>query len=263
MTDTLKRNGHLVDGLRTMLSRTEGLDLVAVALRTVIETDAWRERVEERTGDTFGFVTFPEFVTARPLDGLGMTVPEIEAILKVYEEHDTLRLLREACKGNHGGDRRSEQAPIKRINGALDPKRGPNRRDATLARLHRDSPGLYDRVVAGELSANRAAIQAGFRKPTASIPVDTPEAAVTALLRRFDRDALLAVLRAQLEEFFGPKAKAALAVGQAQGGREHALGSREPKPRDEQARTRDQVGNALGVSGAGMTVPAGWVNASW
>ena len=39
-----------------------------------------------------------------------------------------------------------------------------NSRRYTLARLERDHPALYARVLAGELSAHRAAILAGFRK---------------------------------------------------------------------------------------------------
>jgi hypothetical protein len=43
----------------------------------------------------------------------------------------------------------------------------------TLARLNRDHPELAERVEAGELSANAAAIQAGFRKkPTWRCKVD-------------------------------------------------------------------------------------------
>lgn len=39
-----------------------------------------------------------------------------------------------------------------------------NSRAFTLSRLKKDAPELFDRVVAGELSANAAAIEAGFRK---------------------------------------------------------------------------------------------------
>jgi hypothetical protein len=37
-------------------------------------------------------------------------------------------------------------------------------KEYTIARLQRDRPDLAERVIAGELSANAAAIQAGFRK---------------------------------------------------------------------------------------------------
>ena len=63
-----------------------------------------------------------------------------------------------------------------------------------LARLRRDRPDLAERVIAGDLSASAAAIEAGFRRPMKSIPIDSPESAVKALLRVFDRADLLAAL---------------------------------------------------------------------
>jgi hypothetical protein len=57
----------------------------------------------------------------------------------------------------------------------------------TLRRLARDNPELLDRVASGELSANGAAVLAGFRRPMKSVPIDSPCSAVRALLRVFFR----------------------------------------------------------------------------
>lgn len=54
----------------------------------------------------------------------------------------------------------------------------------TLARLRRDDPDLAQAVERGELSANAAAIKAGFRQPTWTAPVD-PERLAGALQRRY------------------------------------------------------------------------------
>ena len=54
----------------------------------------------------------------------------------------------------------------------------------TLARLKRDHPDLAVRVVAGELTANAAAIQAGFRRKTWSAP-DDPEQLAQAVAKRY------------------------------------------------------------------------------
>ncbi|AGA33761.1 hypothetical protein TVNIR_2101 [Thioalkalivibrio nitratireducens DSM 14787] len=54
----------------------------------------------------------------------------------------------------------------------------------TLRRLARDNPELLGKVEAGELTANAAAIEAGFRKPTKSIPVDSAESAVRGTAAR-------------------------------------------------------------------------------
>jgi hypothetical protein len=60
-----------------------------------------------------------------------------------------------------------------------------NSKPGTLRRLARSHPDLLARVESGELSAHAAAVQAGIRKPMKSIPIDTPDAAIRALLRVF------------------------------------------------------------------------------
>ena len=63
-------------------------------------------------------------------------------------------------------------------------------------RLRRDRPDLAERVDRGELSAHAAGIEAGIVKPTATVPIDTPERAIAALARRFTRDELRVALEA-------------------------------------------------------------------
>jgi hypothetical protein len=68
--------------------------------------------------------------------------------------------------GRHGGDRRSEKA---KADQGSDKKTVPTLigrgRNYDLARLDRDRPDLAARVRAKKMSANAAAIEAGFRKP--------------------------------------------------------------------------------------------------
>ena len=44
------------------------------------------------------------------------------------------------------------------------------------------------------MQAGFAMLEAGFRKPMKSIPIDSPESAVTALLRVFSKEELLSAL---------------------------------------------------------------------
>jgi hypothetical protein len=79
----------------------------------------------------------------------------------------------------HGGDRRSEglQADIVSL-------KGGNQREYLLARLERDGQtDLLARIERGDLSAHRAAIEAGYVKPTMTVPAD-PVAMARALRRR-------------------------------------------------------------------------------
>ena len=72
----------------------------------------------------------------------------------------TIGHLAQCVLGLHGGDRKNEKAKNQDRNPTLI-GRG---RDYDIARLERDRPDLAARVRANELSANAAAIEAGFRK---------------------------------------------------------------------------------------------------
>lgn len=61
-----------------------------------------------------------------------------------------------------------------------------NSKDRLAARIKRDHPAIAARVANGEFKSIRAAaLEAGIVKPMRSIQVDTPEAAIRALLRVF------------------------------------------------------------------------------
>ncbi len=71
----------------------------------------------------------------------------------------------------------------------VKPTRGGNSEAYTLRRLRRDRPDLADRVINRELSSNAAAIEAGFREKSITIPFN-PEGAARALIRKFTIDDL-------------------------------------------------------------------------
>ena len=68
----------------------------------------------------------------------------------------------------------------------IKPNKGGTDTSYLAARLKRDHPEIAARVANGEFKSIRAAaLEAGIVKPMRSIPVDTPEAAIRALLRVF------------------------------------------------------------------------------
>lgn len=60
----------------------------------------------------------------------------------------------------------------------------------TLRRLKEDHPELYQRVVAGALSANAAAREAGIRRPTTTIYTDDAASIARTLKKKLDADTL-------------------------------------------------------------------------
>jgi len=71
-------------------------------------------------------------------------------------------------------------------------------KEAGLRRLRKDHKDLHDKVMRGELSVNQAMLDAGFRKPTKTIPLDSPQSAVRALLRVFDHEDLISAINDEI-----------------------------------------------------------------
>jgi len=140
------------------------LDSIPALLRRIIENRAWECRQVKMRG-VVQLANLRELITKEPMEGWGENPEKIENLIR--DDVEVLAMWREAMKGKQGGDRRSDVA-IKDDNVILDKANQGNSRSYTVSRLQREAPELFAQVVAGTLSANAAAIQAGFRKkPTA------------------------------------------------------------------------------------------------
>jgi len=126
-------------------------------LRKVIEVRAWESRLHN--GRLYELPSLRELVTRKPLEGWGQNPAKIEALLK--DSPDVLAMWREEMK-EKTHDRGNQHTGGKSDNVNLA-KKG-NSKAYTVSRLKRESPELFAQVVAGELSANAAAIKAGWRK---------------------------------------------------------------------------------------------------
>jgi hypothetical protein len=195
------------DVMRDMHSGAHGIRMAKLALIRLLTDEPedggpkpWQAFVIRATdgsiiADTTGnpHKTFREFVEAKPLRGLGESVADIERLLS--DEPEALARLREELAGSHGGDRegagRKSKDAIKNNNIILDsepdlfsqPPQKPKKGDGpkkpqqgtskayTLSRLKKNAPELFERVKAGELSANAAALQAGFRKQPSPLEI--------------------------------------------------------------------------------------------
>lgn len=125
-------------------------------IKSILDNDAWRDR--EVDGKLMHNDTFREFIIVPPLRGCGWG-KQIDAIEKLLglKDQDIQRRWQQAMVGAHGVHHDTDNISI------MKPAHGTSRAD-TLRRLHKDHLELYERVIAGDLSANAAAIEAGFRK---------------------------------------------------------------------------------------------------
>jgi hypothetical protein len=131
-----------------------GLSSLPGLIKKIIETRAWESRMVR--GKLVQFKSLREMITTSPMDGgWGEEVGKIEQLLKGDADAETAwrEEMKEQGRRNDLGDNVTE---VKAEKG--------NSRAYTLTRLQKHHPELYERVKAGEISANAAAIEAGFRK---------------------------------------------------------------------------------------------------
>jgi hypothetical protein len=126
-------------------------------LRRIIDERAW----ESRRVPGRGVVTMQslrELVTTAPITGWGEDPSKIEAVIR--DDAEVLAMWEKAMQIKPGPKKHDNSFDtVKGTNASTG-----NSRAYTVSRLQRESPDLFAKVAAGEMSANAAAIKAGFRK---------------------------------------------------------------------------------------------------
>jgi len=150
------------------------LELVPKIIKTLLETEAWRDR--EVDGRPYHNDSFLQFITTKPLQGCGWPVEKIKALLA--KDPDVEAMFHRATTGKKGRPPKENGDIV-----TIKSERGHSRA-YVLDRLKRERPDLFDKVVAGELSANAAAIEAGWRRQ------QTPLERICKLLPKISDDEL-------------------------------------------------------------------------
>lgn len=137
-------------------AKSKAIDLKR-SLQSLREDEHWRKLSDS---DGRAFIAWEDFCQYPEPWGLGMAMAEVGAIL---DETDPAKTVAAVLRAKAGRPKKDEKNGDKH-NHFSQEERGTGR-DYTLARLDRDRPELAARVRAGDLSANAAATEAGFRKP--------------------------------------------------------------------------------------------------
>jgi hypothetical protein len=227
----LADNGQQVRMLQQVLSQTDGLRAtVPKVLGRLIRKDAWRDFLTV-DGQHFRWnaADFRRFLEAPRPSGCQTPVETIERILKGTEAWEAFLELtrgeRGGChlEGGHNpeglggragkardtlfnrdiitveqkGDDSLTTLPIDPL--PAEPKRDYAREaptgtslSYTFRRLKKEAPELAAKVMAGETSANAAAVAAGFRERKVTVPYD-PARAARILVKHLGRDAARAL----------------------------------------------------------------------
>ena len=194
MNDQLRGNALVNDALGSALrSGGNALGTVPALLKRVLADESWREFVTKRD-EHVRHDRFADFVTARPLKGLGADMPLIDRIVGTNDP-DLLRALRNAKKGKRGRPPKDAEIPKDSI-GIID----TGHADYMAQRLASESPVEYEAVKRGEKSINAAAISAGIRKRRVPVRLDSPESANETLRKHMPPDTRRTLARLLIDD---------------------------------------------------------------
>jgi hypothetical protein len=187
MTDGLRNRALLVESLGSALRNGDhGLKTVPALLKRILTEESWRD-FETKRGERVVHDRFIDFVTTRPLRGLGASVDLIKRIIGT-EDPELLVLLHEALKAKPGQPS-SDEARTSGDDAAL-----------TAQRLAREAPEEYAAVLRGERTINAAAVRAGIRRRRVAIRLDNAESAAETLRKHMARDQLNALIKLLTDE---------------------------------------------------------------
>ena len=136
------------------------LDSIPALLRRIIENKAWECRQVKMRG-VVQLANLRELITKEPMEGWGENPERIEALIR--DDVEVLAMWRDAMVERPGKRSKVNLDNADNVSNKEKVQAG-NSRSYTVSRLQREAPELFAQVVAGTLSANAAAIQAGFRK---------------------------------------------------------------------------------------------------
>jgi hypothetical protein len=159
------------------------LDNADWLVRMVEETD--RLRLWEKSCDGFRYPDAETFLREKVLLEFDLTERQAQAVIEAIRAEragDAQSILSDADKARAQTDPASPEYVAQGTRSDLQPrynvpKSGGNRKDKALRRLARERPDLLERFERGELSANAAALEAGFRRPSVQITAADPAAA--------------------------------------------------------------------------------------
>ncbi len=188
-------SGIIINGLLIAMHDGEaGLSSVPALIRRIIEDDMWQHFVVESTREGVTHKRFIDFITAKPLRGLGTDQKMLKRICS--DDIKVVNLIDKTVQEKPGGDKKSPEYRIIGNNGNNGSKRSSpvgNNSQYALRKLRKDASKLHAEVLDGKLSPHAAMVKAGFRPKTFTV-VHEPTACADTLKRKFTAKQLQVII---------------------------------------------------------------------
>ena len=155
---------RVVSSLQHSLAEgAHGIDCVPKLIVRVIAENLWREFYCEPMQSEVRHESFERYVTDNLPTGLGTTIRFLKNLCR--DDAEALKAIDQAIQQKQSGGK-NQHTKQKCLLDNIQEAKAPTgtSRDAAIRRLRKDRPDLLEKVIAGQLSAHAAALEAGHRK---------------------------------------------------------------------------------------------------
>jgi hypothetical protein len=180
-------SGIVINGLmRSLRDGEAGLADVPKLIELIITDNMWRHFVVESTREDVEHKKFINFITDKPLRGLGTDEKMLKRICS--DDISVVNMIDKAVQGKKGGKVGNQNASKTNDNNRNNryERTSPvgTTSSAALRKLRKYRSDLHAKVLAKELSPHGAMVEAGFRPKTFTVVYETKACAET-LKRKF------------------------------------------------------------------------------
>jgi len=178
---------YIKDTQEILSSKVNIFETFPICIKNIINRKMWAD-VKDKNGDNFK--SFESFCKHPLWHGLELEIDELLSYLKKSHEVKALVLgeLDEQGEKKAGPGRGNK---TNSVTTCLKEEQQPKQSRGTTylsKRLKRDDPELFSKVVSGELSAHKAAIIAGIKKPMIQVRADDVTEAVKKIINHYGHD---------------------------------------------------------------------------
>lgn len=162
-------NGDIVEALsRAVSDGDRQIHRIPEFLITVVNLDCWRHYISPTTGEECRHSSFEAFVKARFPQGLSTDIRTLKNLCR--DDPKALDAIDRVTQRPDGG---ANNITVDNIHGehVLETRPDGTSKAAALRRLRKDRPDLHAEVLAGNLSAHAAMVDAGFRRRETALEI--------------------------------------------------------------------------------------------
>jgi hypothetical protein len=168
-----------------IMGERELISAFPIAIKKIIVGRLWESEKKGPHHDGAPFTSFREWVEYVGVSGLGITYEQLMHYCELHKDCYALLLGEIGQAARHGANQHKVGVDVIKSS----PTQGGTSQTYIISRLKRDNPTLAEQVIQGFLSPHRAAIEAGFKKPTWTAPCE-PDALVRAIRNKFGEEFL-------------------------------------------------------------------------